>query len=298
MAKHLREIFPEGKIIGFRHNNLWIGDPDQAKKIEAPKAAVLKAADLLTVRAEGEEEYDINLYLMQINRDDTTPTPGPLQPPPPDLPYNPDYFTTPLFMKIKMFVPDYEPGIECISTNTHQATLMDVIKYAVDPTPAQATPPNPAWTDPTFTHISALRVTSDSQPQINTIPDWLDGFSFFNSAIEDPTKFYSDSTYGPIYQKPDGHYYIDYTGSDWLYFIGTPQSQPFYYSGTHGSPYPKLRLDEFPVGAVPCVEGDEDVYDVRNFTLSYETQSFTFRVDSATVDGETVHTLIKPDKFK
>jgi hypothetical protein len=291
MAKHLREIFPEGKIVGFRHNNLWIGDPAQAPKLAAPKLAALS-----TVRAEGELDYEINLYLTQINWDLSTVLQayGPLgaQFNPPSI-YTPDYFTTPYTTMIDMFVPDYiedpEPDVD-----VHQATLMDVIiqANAVNlPVPDPLIPP----------YITDLDVSTDSQPQKNTIPDWLIGFSFHNSAaLEDPTRYFSNSTYGPIYEKEDGHLYIDYTGSDWLYFIGTPHNggRPFGYSGTHRSPYPKLRLDEFPVGAVPCVESSPNVYDTRNFTLSYETQSFTFRVDSATVDGETVHTLIKPDKFK
>jgi hypothetical protein len=297
MAKHLREIFPEGKIIGFRHNNLWIGDPAHAKKIEAPKLAVAKAAALSTARAEGDLDYEINLYLTQINWDLPSslwaygPLGAQLNPP---VTYTPDYFSTPYTTMIDMFVPDYEER-ECFSPHfTHQATLMDVIVQANAVNLPVPVPPDPLIAP----YITNLQYTSDSQPQKNTIYDYLVGFSFHNSALSDATLYYSNSTYSDPRQEPDGHWYIDYTGSDWLYFIGTPQSQPFAYSGTHGSAYPKLRLDEFPVGAVPLVQNGEGDYDARNFTLSYETQSFTFRVDSATVDGETVHTLIKPDKFK
>jgi hypothetical protein len=72
-----------------------------------------------------------------------------------------------------------------------------------------------------------------------------------------------------------------------MYFIGTP-SNPVPGSDTdHGTSsgafYPSLRLDEYPVGALP--------YD--SFTLSWEKTSFTFEVQSATENGELVHRLSK-----
>jgi hypothetical protein len=289
MAKTFREALPEGRIVGFQWNNKWFGDPADAPE---PGAAI-KAA-LPTVKSEGSDEYDIHLYLTAINWDVDPTSYKSISSAFPDLDplFDPDYFMTPLFMKIAMFVPDYSPGISCITTDTHQATLMDVIILAQDPTPTQYDPPNPAWTDPTTTTITAVMMTSDTNPQQNTIGDFLQGFTLQGKAIM-PTSVISQPA-----QDEDGNWYVDYTGSDWLYFIGTPASRPFYYSGTHGSPYPKLRLDEFCVGAVPCMEGEPGVYDTRNFTLSYETRTDRIYFRTETIDGETVHTLIIPDKFK
>jgi hypothetical protein len=204
-------------------------------------------------------------------------------------------------MKIRMFVPDYEER-ECFDPeHTHQATLMDVIINSENPTPAEADPPEPAWTDPTETTITALSVTSDFQPQRNTIADWLQGFTFGD---DPPYPYMPASEIDGPYTDDDGMY-VNYTGSDWLYFIGTPQDQPFVYSFAysgsnflHGWPYPKLRLDEFAVGAVPCVDSSPGVPDTRNFTLSYETRTDKIYFRSETIDGETVHTLIIPDQYK
>ena len=280
MAKSIRELLPDGKIIGFQWNNKWFGDP-----ADAPAAATAVPSAAPSVRSEGSDEYDIHLYLTKINWDDASPAYVSLGA------YATDFYTTPLFEKIAMFVPDYvDLGT---GTDTHQATLMDVIIYAQDPTPTQADPPNPAWTDPKITNITftATSTTSDTQPQKNSIPDWLRGFQFY---VDD---YFPTSVIDGPYTDDDGTY-VNYTGSDWLYFIGTPKSRPFAYSGTHGSAYPKLRLDEFCVGAVPCVESTEGVFDKRNFTLSYETRTDKIYFRTETVDGETVHTLIRPDDFK
>jgi hypothetical protein len=281
MAKNIRELLPEGKIIGFQHNNLWFGE----KPKTVPAASLKRAAK--SVR-EDADNYDINLYLAYLDRDtapdDFVPLPKIVGQPP----YTEDYYTTPLSLTIDMFVDDYvhdwdDPSIvydrSCVGTTDHQATLMDVIILAFEKAGS---------------FITDLDLTSDTQPQENTIPDWLQGFSFHDSATYEQNRFYSDYEMSDPYEI-DGHLYVDYTGWDWMYFIGTPQSQPFNYVGAlsvHGSPFPKLRLDEFPVGAVPIDENG------RNFTLVYVKQTQTFQLTSETVNGETVHTLIKPDAFK
>jgi hypothetical protein len=201
--------------------------------------------------------------------------------------YTDDYFSTGYSMIINMFVPDYnlppaeEEDPEVVSTKTvndppplvHQATLMDVLmqangnNYEVAP------------------HITDLSHSGDSNPQLNTIPDWLLGFKFHNVGY-----FHTSTTTGP--DSDENGTYVTYSGSDWMYFIGTPQNPVPDYVGTHGSAYPKLRLDEFPVGAVPKING------ARSVTFCYETMSENIYFETTTTSGETVHTLIKPDHLK
>jgi hypothetical protein len=285
MSKTFRDHLPEGKIIGFQHNNLWFGDPaDRPAPTVGGKGSKTKAA-----LREGEDDYDYNVYLAYLDREADPPV-GYTQ-----LPgiTGDEYFTEPYADNIDMFVLDCthdwdDPSIvydrSCVGTTTHQATLMDVLIKMFNDSGASDPP-----------YISELDLTSDTLPQQNTLPDWLESLYFKG------VSFPRDSDITGPYTDDDGTYYL-YTGKDWLYFIGSPKDYDLGYTpaGTlHGSPYPKLRLDEFPVGALPLLPfGDPATKDIREFTLSYESQSYKIYVRSETVGGETVHTLIKPKELK
>jgi hypothetical protein len=57
--KHLHEVLPPGRIIGFQHNNRWYGakHPKAAPKLAIPKA-VSAAAVAEAVGSEGENNYE------------------------------------------------------------------------------------------------------------------------------------------------------------------------------------------------------------------------------------------------
>ena len=258
--KDIREALKkEGKIIGFQHNNLRIGLDKTTRKHVSSEA----------VKDAREDAIPVKLYFAQWSVDEGY---EPLGEP---GTYSPNYFQVPLIVPANPSYPSYTPEF----TGVHDAVLMDVILNAT----------------PT---VSAVSCSGDTLPlpDGNGVPDWLEGLLFSDGTTSN--RYDSVGEYSQPYQKPDGHTYIDYTGSDWMYILGSPTGPDADHPGLlpyppdpnnpgispHPSPYPWKRLDEFTVAEL--VSGYQS-----SFTLSYETQSFSFRVDSSEVNGETVHTL-------
>jgi hypothetical protein len=75
-----------------------------------------------------------------------------------------------------------------------------------------------------------------------------------------------------------------WTGTAWMYYIGSPAAPDPNYSGSHGSAYPDLRLDEFTASNLPAAGA---------FTLGWEKSSYSFSVNTAKENGELVHRITR-----
>lgn len=261
-GKKIREILKEGRIIGYRHNNLHIGGDKGAPIAAKPRAAVRDAGELPTM--------DVTVYFAEWDR--TVPTPPPEYPP---------------YLALHPYTafPYYQfTGADQFAVDIPLMTVVqDLVGKALNPAISTPEPPDP----PVIGTVTAVSVSSDSNAesngQLNGVPDWLMGITITGSnGVEYEYINDDDDSYT---FNPDGT--ITWSGTAWMYFIGTPKvpisGSDAGHSGSQGAFYPSLRLDEYPVGALPGA----------SFTLSWEKTSFTFEVQSATEKGELVHRLIR-----
>jgi hypothetical protein len=264
MAK-LREVLKEGKIVGFRHNNVHIGDKLNLQRFSPVKRKKVTRDD----------NVDVNLYLCAWNM-------PPVDDPDPETtdyvalqnwnrtwdadnqqwvynstaaPYDPSYYSSPYAVSVPSAI-----------------TLMDLITTYLGNSSSAAP------------YISSIEATDS----------WLIGFKFHDS---DGVDFYDTDWYYDTTGIGDGGYsWIDddtmkWSGGSWMYFLGNPDAQINYIPDPdnpdpHPSPYPDLLLSQFTVSDLVGAYGGA-------FTLSYEMLSVTFDVSTKVVNGETVHTLTR-----
>jgi hypothetical protein len=118
-----------------------------------------------------------------------------------------------------------------------------------------------------------LLLSSDSLPPINSVPDWLRGFTFHGNEFPgtDTQDGYTDLQYDSDDNLISGYW----EGYDPMYIIG-PYFDPnaaAEYHGFHGKGYSDLRLDQTTLGDIVDENG------VATFTLTFEYDSFYFEVE-------------------
>jgi hypothetical protein len=204
----------------------------------------------LTPRTGGENDVEITVYLAQRDWGDKD-----LEPPAPDTGYFPLGDGNPPTPPVgDLDYPKYTvtvpPG----------ASLMEVITNANYLAEETFTPGNVFFHDP---HKSEGG-------------EWFLGFTdYYSESTDDNYTYNEDET-------------ITWEGTDWMYFIGTPNNPICTYNGEHGKAYPNDTLDVFTVANLPT-EGDGSM----SFTLSWETSSFTFEPETTEENGEKVHRLVR-----
>ncbi|MDR1061397.1 MAG: hypothetical protein LBL83_09370 [Clostridiales bacterium] len=249
--KHIREILKDGRIIGHRHNNLLIGE---AKGPRGERKA-------LTPRTGGENDVEITVYLARREWGDKD-----LEPPAPDTGYYPlgDPQPTPVtpppppstcdahFPQYTVTVPPETPLMEVITQDLAGQIFMPNSVVFSNPLPSEG-------------------------------GEWFLGFTDTGNTADYNSKS-TDENYDYENYPP----YITWDGTDWMYFIGTPNHPIDTYNGEHGDAYPNDTLDVFTVANLPT-EGDGSM----SFTLSWEKMAFTFEPETTEENGEKVHRLVR-----
>jgi hypothetical protein len=275
----------KGKIVGFRHNNIKIGD----KGVRVMAKPVKKAS-------RGENDVAVYFHLCERNRGGQYANPNDYL----DLghwvksyngtawdfngvkeDYNPNYYgdlPTPAPVPSFPVTPPYALSVPV------ETSLMEIILSLDEAVHPSISP---------LSYISDVRTTGDTEPL--GIPDWLEGLRFHGSDVNDPYwEFVDHGEYTWHYDENNNLVGGNWTGSSWMYFIGAPALPDPTYNTDHGSPYPGLRLDEFT--AEMLYGEDVSVDNHGKFALSYEAMSFDFDARSETIGGELVHTLTRKTK--